>query len=136
MRNDFAICNRTDLVLIPQDVVDTTVTSEWVDMKYYDEATFQMVCGTVGASGTLDMKLQQAPSGSPTTGQVADMADTDVAQVDPGNSALRHAYMVTDKFTNDKMSHVRAAVTAVNTAQNVSVVAIRSHPKDTAVVRD
>lgn len=108
----------------PDAYVASTITSDWVDMGKFDRLMAVIYLGTLGASATIDAKLEQATDGSGTSAKdITGKAITQLTQA--GTDASDNQAIIDvkadelDKTTNPDFDFVRLSITVAVATSDV-----------------
>jgi hypothetical protein len=114
-------------VLDPKSQAAATVTTGWVPVASWDAILAVLQAGALGASATIDAKLQQASDSSGTGAKdVTGKAITQLTQAgtDKSNKQVVINCRTEDLDVANNFSHVRLSVTVATAASLMSAVLI------------
>lgn len=116
-------------VLNPISQGAATVTSGWVSMATYDAILALLQTGVMGASGTIDAKLQQAQDGSGTGAKdITGKAITQLVASNDNNQVMLNCRSDELDVANN-FTHVRLSVTVGTAASLISAVLLGFYPR-------
>jgi hypothetical protein len=109
-------------VIDPDAYSASTVTSGWVSMATYNRIMAIVFAGTLGASATLDAKIEEATDGSGTGAQ--DLANKDITQLtQAGTDSDKQAIInVRADELSSGYTHVRLSMTIGTAASDAGGV--------------
>lgn len=100
-----------------------TVTSGWVDMAMFDKIMAVVFAGTLGASATLDAKLEQATDSSGTAAKdISGKAITQLTQAgtDQSDSQAIINCRADELDVNNGFSHLRLSITVATASSDAA----------------
>ena len=104
--------------IVPQNIgIGATVNGDAVDCAQFDEAYVVFDVGTLGASGTLDVKVQEAVDSAFTS--PLDITGAVFTQVTPANDNA--IYVGTIKLLSTRLQYLRAVAVDAVAAGDLSV---------------
>lgn len=107
--------------LNPASVAASTVTTGWVSMANFHGMAALIQTGVMGASGTVDAKLQQATDSSGTGAKdIAGKALTQIVKASGDNVQATIELRDTEMDANNGFSYVRLSVTVGTAASQLS----------------
>jgi len=118
-------------VIDPDANAAGALTSDWIDMGQFESVMAVVMAGTLGSSGTLDFKLQQATDSSGTGAKdITGKAITQLTQAgtDSDKQAIINCY--SDELdTNNGFTHVAAVMTTATATSDSAAIVFGCDPK-------
>lgn len=117
-------------VIDPDAIAASTVTTGWIDMDQFEAIQAIVMAGTLGASATLDAKLEQASDGSGTGAKdITGKAITQLTQA--GTDSDKQA--VINCFANEldrdnSFTHVRLSMTIATATSDAGAIVLGHYP--------
>lgn len=107
-----------------------TVTSGWVDMAVFSKIMAVVFAGTLGASATVDAKLEQATDGSGTGAKdITGKAITQLTQADTDSDKQAIINCREDEMDKDNdFTHARLSITVAVATSDIGGVVLGLHP--------
>ena len=115
---------------IDPDAYDTGAnTSDWINMESFASVMFVVMVGTLGSSGTVDFKVQEATDGSGTSN--TDLSSKSITQLtDAGTDDDKQAVVhVRAEELSSGYTHVAGVMTVGTAASDAAMVAIAGDPR-------
>jgi len=107
-----------------------TVTSGWVDMAVFSKIMAVVFAGTLGASATVDAKLEQATDGSGTGAKdITGKAITQLTQADTDSDKQAIINCREEEMDKDNdFTHARLSITVAVATSDIGGVVLGLHP--------
>lgn len=117
--------------LDPASQAAGTVTTNWVSAQNFHAFMALLMLGALGASGTIDAKIQQAQDGSGTNAKdISGKAITQITQAGGGSSKQALiSFRAADLDTNNGFSYVRLSVTVGTAASLLGAALLGGYPR-------
>lgn len=116
-------------VIAPQQAAAGTVTTGWISMNTFKAMQALIITGVLGASATVDAKLQQATDSSGTGAKdVTGTAITQVVKASGDNKQVAINVRQRDLDKNNGFAFVRLSLTVGTAASYVSAVLLGLDP--------
>mgnify|MGYP003606928320 CR=1 FL=1 len=115
----------------PDATAASTVTTGWVSMADWGAVLAVVMAGTLGASATLDAKIEQATDGSGTGAKdISGKAITQLTQAgtDSDKQALINVF-AEDLDVNNGFTHVRLSMTVATATSDAGAVLLGFYPR-------
>lgn len=118
-------------VIDPDAYTAGTVTSGWVPIASFEKLLAVVMAGTLGASATLDAKLEQAQDGSGTGAKdVTDKAITQMTQAGGDSDKQAVINMVGEELdVNNGFTHVRLSMTVATATSDAGGTILGLNPR-------
>lgn len=131
MNSRFSEANAIVAVVDPDANTAGAVTTAWVDAGQFEEVSAVVLAGTLGASGTLDCKLQQATDSSGTGAKdISGAAITQFTQAGSGSDKQAIISVRAESLDTDNgFRYVAAVLTTATATSDSAVVVFGSHPR-------
>ena len=108
------------------------VNGAWIDMQNFHEATFVIQTGTLGASGTINAKIEEATDDIGTG--ASDIAAKFISTITTDDTSQYISVFTDDMDKNNNYRYLRAVVTISVADSAMSVVSLRSEAHHAPVI--